>query len=173
LVHLTPQELSTVFSRYSSVNTELTAYIRMLVDPAVGTQSLRAMPCAFRGSIETLVYAPEAARTNSVVRALAEAEFAFRGNAVESLKTAVATTKQILDATQPNEPENEGWKADYYAGLAVKASLRLGSDQEAKQILARGLLLEPKSGELNYLSRILARESAMDIRQKTQETVLK
>jgi spermidine synthase len=173
LGQLTPPDLSTVFSRYSSVNTELTAYIRMLVDPAAGSQSLRSMPCVFHGSIETLVFAPEAARTNSVVRELAEAELAFRGNSAESLKTAVATTKQILDATKPNDPENEGWKADYYAGLAVKASLRLGSDEQAKQILARGLLLEPKSLELNYLSRILARESATSNRQKTQETVLK
>jgi predicted membrane-bound spermidine synthase len=169
LTQLSPQDLTTVFSRFSSVNTELTAYVRMLVDPSAATSTLRSMPCVFRGPIETLVYAPEIARTNTLVRKLVEDELAFRGNSRESLKAAVATTKQILDATKLNQPENEGWKSDYYAGLAVKASLRLGSYEDAKQILARGLQLEPESTELNYLSRILAREGAAHSQQQTHE----
>jgi hypothetical protein len=145
----------------------------MLVDPSAGSAALRSMPCVFHGSVETLVYAPEAARTNSVVRKLAEAEFAFRGNSAEAIKAALTTTQQILDSTKPNQPENEGWKSDYYAGLAVKASLRTGSNERAEQILTRGLQLEPKSMELNYLSRIITRMPAPDHRPETPETALK
>ncbi len=169
LAQLNPQDLSTIFARFSSVNTDLTAYIGMLLNPNTGSSSLRSMPCVFRGPIETLIFAPEAARTNSAVRKLAESEVAFRGNSAEAMKAGVEATKQILDATKPNQSEMEGWKADYYAGLAVKASLRLGKPEDAKKILTRGLQLEPNSIELNYLSRILAREGAAENPQKTQE----
>lgn len=164
LAQLTPQDLATIFARFSSVNTELTSYIRMQVNPSTASDSLRSMPCAFRGPVQGLIYAPEAARTNSVILKLVQAEVALRGNSAESLQAAVATTQQILDATMPNQPEVEGWKADYYAGLAAKASIRLRRYDEAKQVLARGLQLEPQSKELNYLSRILAREGAKDNR---------
>lgn len=164
LAQLTPQDLVTIFNLYASVNTELTAYIRMLVNPAAGSDGLRSMPCVFRGPVQTLIYAPEAARTNSLVLNLVNAEVALRGDSVDSIKAAVTTTAQLLNAARPNQAENEGWKADYYAGLAVKAGIRLGNYDEAKQVLARGLQLEPESKELNYLSRILAREDAKDNR---------
>src|SRR6185437_1776860 len=106
---------------------------------------LRSMPCVFRGPVEPLVYAPEIARTNASVRRLVEDELAFRGNSADAIKTAIGTTKQILDETKRHEPEVEQWKADYYAALAVKACLRVGEYDSAKQILSRGLQLEPNS----------------------------
>jgi len=159
LAQLTPQEQATIFNRFSSVNTELMSYIRMQFDPTSGSSALRSMPCVFRGPVEGLVYAPEIARTNQMVRKLVEGELAFRGNSKESIEAAIGTTKQILDATKRYEPEVEKWKADYYAALAVKACLRLGKHDEAKKILVRGLQLEPMSSELNYLSRILDHEA--------------
>jgi spermidine synthase len=159
LGQLSPQDLVTIFSRFSSVNTELMAYVGMQINPGTGSSTLRSMPCVFRGPVEALVYAPEVARTNNLVRKLVEDELVFRGNSAEAIQAAVKTTKQILDATKRYQPEVEKWKADYYAGLAVKACLRLGKHDEAKQILARGLQLEPMSPELNYLSRILDRET--------------
>jgi hypothetical protein len=165
---LSPQDLTTIFNRFSSVDTELMAYVRMQVDPSSATSALRSMPCVFRGPVESLVYAPEIARTNNAIRRLVEDELAFRGNSAEAMKAAIVTTKQILDATKRYEPEVERWKADYYAGLAVKACLRLGRPDDAKQILARGLQLEPDSKELGYLSRILARQNVPGNDQKTQ-----
>jgi predicted membrane-bound spermidine synthase len=159
LGRLSPQDQTAIFSRFSSVNTELMSYVRMQVDPSSATSGLRSMPCVFRGPVEPLVYAPEVARTNTTVRKLVEDELTFRGNSEDSIKAAIITTKQILDATKRYEPEVENWRADYYAGLAVKACLRVGQKEDAKQILARGLQLEPLSPQLNYLSRILDREA--------------
>jgi hypothetical protein len=164
LAQLSPQDLATIFNRFASVNTELTAFIRMQVNPSTASDSLRSMPCVFRGPVDSLIYAPEAARTNSMILQLVQAEVAFRGNSSWSIQAALATTEQLLNAAKPNQAEQEGWKADYYAALAVKASLRLGRTDEAKRVLARGLQLEPDSKELNYLSRILARGDAKDNR---------
>ncbi len=174
LSQLSLQDLTSIFGRFSSVNTELTAYISMQVNSASGSSTLRSMPCVFRGPVEPLVYAPEIARTNTTIRKLVEDEVAFRGNSADAIKAAITTTKQILDETKRYQPEIEKWKADYYAGLAVKASLRVGKPDEAKQILARGLQLEPASAELNYLSRIIAREGgAVNNPSKTEEQAAK
>jgi len=119
---------------------------------------LLAMPCVFRDrNNRPILYVPESARTNAVVRQLSNAEATLRVNATNQLQ-AVESIESALAGTQGYDRQSAGWSAAYYADLGVKPSLRLGEAAHAKAIFLRGPQLEPESEELSYLARVLIRE---------------
>jgi predicted membrane-bound spermidine synthase len=160
LTQLDAASLFSVFGRYSSVNTELTAYASMRAGVTAASQYLLSMPCVFRGTNQMLLFAPEAARTNEAVRELVEAEAVFRSDTTNQAP-AIEVVKSVLGATRDYKPNVAGWSAAHYGGLAVKACLRLGNREEAKVILSRSIEMEPDSVELAYLSRIMTRDGAL------------
>jgi spermidine synthase len=148
--------LNSIFGQYQSVNTELQAYVHMRLTGASGSAEypLLAIPCVFRGTNQTMVFAPESVQTNQILRELVGAEFALRSDTANPAQI-VQGMKQILDLARPGELNDPNRSAAYYADLAVKAGLDLGNTNQAKAILLRGLQLEPDSDQLRYLSRIL------------------
>lgn len=158
LMRLDLSSLNSIFGRYPSVNSELRAYINMRLGGAVGRDQypLLAIPCVFRGTNETLVFAPESVQTNKALHQLVSAEFALRSGSADPAPI-VESMKNILDRAQAGELDTPSRPTAYYAGLAVKTDLRLGNTKQAEAILLRGLQLEPDSMELRYLSRILVR----------------
>jgi hypothetical protein len=160
LAQLDAASLIAIFGRFSSVDPELPAYTRARAQRVVASQYLLSMPCIFRGTNDLLLLAPEAARTNKIVRQLVGAEATLRATTT-NLWPAIERINGVLDTTQGYTREAAGWSAAYYGGLAVKACLRLGKAAEAKSILLRSLEMEPDSVELAYLSRIMAREGIL------------
>ena len=163
LAKLDAASLNTIFvSTFPSMNPDLQAYVRMLIEGHIGPQQfpLLAMPCIFRGTNDPVLFMPDSAQTNAIVRQLFAAEAALRTNPTNQLQAA-EIIKNVLDTLQTYRRQDAGWSAAYYADLAVKASLRLGEAAQAKAILLRGLQLEPDSAELSYLSRILIREGIL------------
>ena len=163
LARLNPAELSDIFGGVApSVNHALQAYLRAVNAPRTDpTQdSLLAMPCVFRGTNDVMLFVPACARTNAVAYQLFNAEAVLKTNPANR-QQAINNIRGILEAEKAYDRQATGWSAAYYADLAVKASLRLGNNPEAKAILLRGLQLEPDSEQLAYLSRIMIREGIL------------
>jgi spermidine synthase len=164
LAKLDPAALNTIFiSAFHSMNPDLQAYVQMRLSGRADPQQypLLAMPCVFRDTnSEPLIFMPDSARTNAVVRQLFNAEAALQSDLTNRLQ-AVESIKNVLDTMQLYRRQEAGWSAAYYADLAVKAGLRLGNAAQAKAILLRAMQLEPDSEELLYLSRILVREGIL------------
>jgi hypothetical protein len=153
--------LNPIFGKaYGSGNPELQQYLDNCFAGRVGSMAFgnRIMPCIFQPpNSKPVVYAPPSARTNEISRALYFAEAYLQSDVTNRLH-AIASIKQVLDGMKSYDPQQTEWSPDYYADLAIKASLRLGETAQAKAILLRGLQLQPKSDQLAYLARILARE---------------
>jgi hypothetical protein len=160
LAELSLADLASIFGKSTgSDNQELQSFLDKRFQGHVGslTFGIRIMPCIFQTTTgNTRVHAPPSAATNLIVRRLYIAVAALKTEPAKQLQ-AVESIKTILDALQNYKAQGSDWSAAYYAGLAVKASLRLGNVPQAKAILLRGLQLEPDSDELKYLSRILPR----------------
>jgi len=167
LGELDPPSLKTIFgSGTGTVNEDLGAYLREHYLESIGKGEAktfmiggRPMPCSMQGTNHgTGIPSPPSASTNELVHQLVMAEYAIRTGQQPSL--AVSSIENALDAIPYFDRHGADWSPAYYADLAVKASLSLGNLAQAKTILSRGLQLEPDSGQLGYLSRILDREMA-------------
>jgi hypothetical protein len=170
LAKLNLADLDAIFGKgIDSGNQELQSLLDNRLQGHTGNLSIgdRIMPCIFLATMgKAIVHKPPSAETNlNVLRlilaeAVLQTEPAKRWQAIESIKS-------ILDSLQDYKAQDSDWSAAYYAGLAVKASLRLGNVPQAKAILLRGLQLEPDSDELEYLSRILQR-STLELPQRNR-----
>jgi spermidine synthase len=160
LAELSLAALDSIFGKgISSGNPELQSFLDNRFEGHTGSLTVgnRVMPCIFQATMgNTPVHAPASAATNLNVRQLYFAEAALKTEPAKELQ-AVESIKTILDHLQNYKARDSDWSAAYYAGLALKASLRLGNEPQANAILLRGLQLEPDSDELKYLSRILLR----------------
>ena len=78
-----------------------------------------------------------------------------------AVSAAVTNIKTILDHLTSSDLGDPTRKADYYADLAVKGSLQVGNTTLAREILLRGLQLEPQSRGLWYLARIMIHEGVL------------
>ncbi|HEY1662352.1 MAG TPA: fused MFS/spermidine synthase [Verrucomicrobiae bacterium] len=150
---------------YGSGNLQLQSYLTDRYKGNIGSLTFgnQVMPCIFRDTnASLLVYAPPSVKTNLMVRQLYYSEIALlqSGTTQKSKNGSIAVNaiESILDGVQNYKRENEDWSAAHYADIAIKASLRFGDVTQAKAILARGLQMEPDSEQLQYLSRILARD---------------
>jgi predicted membrane-bound spermidine synthase len=165
LAGLSEASLKAIFGgEFKSVNPELQSYISLLYEGRLAANSESVgggltLPCVFGGQSRAVLKPPPAAATNLVARQLFEAEVALQSDATQA--QALGQIENILDSTQTYREPQAGWSATYYAGLAVKASLRRGEAQRAKKILLRGLQLEPDSEVDQYLARILVREGTL------------
>ncbi len=74
---------------------------------------------------------------------------------------AIDTIESVLNSLSGYEFQGADWSPDYYADLAIKASLRSSKPGQATAILLRGLQLDPYSDQLQYLARIFAREGLL------------
>ncbi len=166
LAGLNLTNLAPIFNRaFGSGNSQLQSYLTDRYHGNVGSLMFgdKVMPCVFRDTnANLLVYAPPSVTTNLMVRQLYYSEIALLQSGItqksKNASLAVVTIKNILDDVQNYKRENADWSAAHYADIAIKASLRFGDVAQAKAILARGLQLEPDSEQLQYLSRILARD---------------
>ena len=171
LAELGMTNLVTIFGGVApSVNHDLQAYMRNRMGGGPGNLFFgnRVMPCVFQDTkAAAVVFAPPSGATNAIVRQLYNAEIMLRSDATKQLP-AVESIRDALDAVQTYQPQNADWSPAHYAGLAVKAGLRLGKPGQAKAILLRGLQLEPDSEELRYLARILVREGILQPPEASQ-----
>jgi hypothetical protein len=104
--------------------------------------------------------APLNASTNDVVRRLFAAEQVLRGETGDPA-AAVSEIQGILDSLKNDPSYNPGFSVTYYTLLAVHSSLRVGDAAAARKALLRGLELQPASGNLQYLSRVLLRQGVL------------
>lgn len=155
LAQLNDADLKNIFGEYSSVDPGLQQFVQARVEGTLlADGQLRSLPCVFRGTNATAIFSPPGAP--EIFQKLAAADAALENSPAEQAQ-AVAEIKNILDSIHDYNRETAGWSAGYYAYLAVEVSLHLGSDEEAKAILQRGLQLDPDSDELRYLLRIFIR----------------
>ncbi len=155
---LSAADLAPIFGRdFGSGNPELQSFLNNGFQGRAGSLIFgnRVMPCIFQ-TTQARVYAPPSAVTNLIARQLYLAEAALKTEPAKQSE-AVESIETILDDLKDYKAGQTDWSAAYYAGLAVKASLRLGNVAQAKAILLRGQQLEG-SEELEYLSRILEHE---------------
>jgi predicted membrane-bound spermidine synthase len=169
LAKLEPPALRSIFGLgYGSANDELLHYLggRFAQHSGRGTAQPviidnRAMPCSLQGTNKNFgVYTPPSAATNLITRQLAMSEYGLLSDATNR-SAAIDTIENVLNSLSGYRSEGADWSPDYYADLAVKASLRASNRGQARAILLRGLQLEPNSDQLGYLSRILAREGIL------------
>jgi predicted membrane-bound spermidine synthase len=162
LAKLSLPDLDAIFGRgIDSGNQELQSLLDNRLQGRIGDLSFgnRIMPCIFLATMgTTIAHAPPGAATNLNLLRLFFAEAALQTEPAKQLQE-VDSIKSILDGLRDYKARDSDWSAAYYAGLAAKASLRLGNVPQAKAILLRGLELEPDAGELQYLSRILQRST--------------
>jgi predicted membrane-bound spermidine synthase len=168
LATLSPSDLKYIFGMgYGSANDDLAHYLSARYAQSVGrgiAQPIiidrRAMTCSLQGTNKNFgIYTPPSAATNEMARQLAMSEYgllsdeAHRSNAIDTIANALNSLSSY--------PAEADWSPDYYADLAIKASLRASDRTKARAILIRGLQLEPQSDQLGYLSRILVREGTL------------
>lgn len=161
LASLSVADLHQIFGgSFGSGNPQLQSYLQNRFEGHVGLMTFdgRAMPCVFlSANTRPVVYAAPGAETNLMTRQLYYDDVALQGNDSREKSRAVASIKDILDNLQDYDPQTADWPASYYASIAIEASLRMGNLEQAKTILSRGLQLDPDSGQLQYLSRVLSR----------------
>jgi predicted membrane-bound spermidine synthase len=169
LAKLEPPALKSVFGQgYGSANDELLHYLGGLPEQHEGRGTAkpviddnRAMLCSLQGTNKHFgVWTPPSAATNLIARELAMSEYGLLGDATNRM-AAVDTIENVLNSLPGYRPEWGDWEPHYYADLAIKASLRASRPAQAREILIRGLQLEPNSDQLLYLARIMAREGLL------------
>jgi hypothetical protein len=169
LAKLEPAALKSIFGLgYGSANDELLHYLGGLFGQHSGRATAqpvvidnRAMLCSLQGTNKNFgVYTPPSAATNLITRELAMSEYALLSDAAHR-SAAIETIENVLDSLPGYHPGDADWSPAYYADLAIKASLRASNSVQARAILLRALQLEPNSDQLQYLSRILAREGIL------------
>ena len=162
LAKLSMADLVPIFGKaFGSGNPELQTFLDNGFQGRVGSLIFgnRVMPCIFQTATEQArVYAPPSAVTNLTARQLYLAEAALKTEPAKQSE-AVESIGKILDRLKDYKVGQTDWSPAYYAGLAVKASLRLGNVAQARAVLLRGQQLED-SEELEYLLRILEREGS-------------
>jgi predicted membrane-bound spermidine synthase len=177
LAKLDPPALKSIFgSGQGSANSDLVAYLHSCflhyssqgdVRPIMSRNHV--MPCSLQGTNKSSgIHPPPSAGMDAITDQLAMSEYSLRTgpakqSAIESIENALdsISAKKIenaLDSASGHHSQDPDWSPAYYAGLAVRASLRLSEPGRARAILLRGLQLEPDSDQLSYLSRILLRE---------------
>jgi tetratricopeptide (TPR) repeat protein len=167
LATLDPRALKLIFdSGYGSANEDIMHYVAERYAQFTGSAAFkpivsdnRAMLCSLRGKFKNYaVYTPPSNATNAFTQQFVKSEYDLRGGDPAKQEAAVEAIGQVLDSLASCRGEAFDWSPDYYADLAIKASLHLGHRAEAQAILDRGLRLQPDSKELCYLARVLARE---------------
>ena len=154
--------LKSIFGgRYESMDSDLQAYVSVLYEqPSVARFKCIGggitLPCLFGANRRGPLEPPPAAQTNDTARQLFEAEAALQSAADPQLQ-AIGHIRDILNRTGNFRAEDACWSASYYAGIAAKTALCRGDTEDAKQILLRGLQLEPDSMKTQYIGRILER----------------
>jgi hypothetical protein len=162
LASLDGAALKAVFNALGgSVNPDLQSHLRVRCNQKLAAQFTPVgggltLPCVFAIPDAAAPIPPPSAVTNEVVRLLFEAEVALNSGTEDELQ-AISEIARILAGTKSYEAESAGWSATYYAGLAVRGSLRRNDIQTAKRILQQALQLEPDSDVLLYLDRVIAR----------------
>jgi hypothetical protein len=151
--------------RYLSVNPDLALIVAQHANAQSGKTFGRfaggfETPCLFESNENSELKAPPATATNSVIRALYEAELAIRSTPTAD-PYIVQQIENILMSKEAPKLEISAWSPQYYAGLAAKARLRMGDIQKARDILQRGLELAPRSEYLLFLERVMAREGLL------------
>ena len=169
LAQLDPPTLKLIFGLgYGSANNELLYYLGGLFEQHEGRGTSkpvivdnRAMLCSLQGTNKHFgVWTPPSAATNLVARELAMSEYGLLGDATNRL-AAIDMIENVLNSLPGYRPEWGDWTPHYYADLAIKASLHASRPAQAREILLRGLQLEPNSDQLMYLARIMAREGLL------------
>ena len=174
LAKLEPSDLKTIFGLgYASVNDDLELNLRDRYEHPGGPAKPmmagnRPMPCILQGTNKTIgMTTPNSAATDVLASQLAMSEFILRTDPAKQT-VAIESIENILNLLTGYHPGSTDWSPDYYADLAIKASLSTSHPGQARAILLRGLQLQPDSDQLGYLSRILLREGILQPGDITQ-----
>ena len=166
LAALGTNAVKTVFEHYKSVNPALQDHLKRAWEGKLCSTLERTgggtwLPCAFGVANCAPMKPPPGISTNEVGRRLFEAELTLDSATDPAVEArALAEIKKVLETTV-NYKTDAGWSAVYYSSLVVKRYLRRGEGQAARQVLLRGLQLEPSSPFLPYLGRVLIREGIL------------
>ena len=137
-------EIQSVFSKYSSVNTELLNSIRRL--PAGANAPCVLTTNAPRISLLRVL------GTNSDALSLAASAL---GNTPEQTRRGIAMIESVLAA----QPPGTNAIAAEWSSLGATAALSLEDQNTAAQLTALALKFNPDDAQANFLIRILAREA--------------
>ena len=141
---LPPAEIQSVFSKYTSVNTELLNAVRGLPDGA-------DVPCVLTTNASRISRL-RVLGTNG--DALSQAASAL-GNPPEQTRRGIAVIESVLAAQPPGtNPIAADWSS-----LAATAALSLGDHAAAAQLAVLALKFNPDDTQAPFLLRILAREA--------------
>ena len=139
-------EVQSVFSKFTSVNTELRDLLPGL--PA-GTE----VPCVFSTNAPRFSLPPTLA-SNSNALSLAAASL---GGTAEQTRQGIAGIESVLAAQSAGTNANTA--AAEWASLAATAALGLGDQLKAAQLAMLALKFNPDDAQAVYLLRMLAREA--------------
>lgn len=146
---------------FGSVNPNLAQFMKPpRFDPNARVLGGYMPLCIFESTNNVSFQAPAAAATNATVQTLFEAELALLTSGLSS-QSALAQIENLLFSEPAPQRPNAAWPAEYYAGLAAKARLRLGEPAKARTVLLCGLKLAPQSDQLQFLARVFAREGIL------------
>jgi predicted membrane-bound spermidine synthase len=162
---LSDKSLQAIFANRSSCNDDITGYLaRRLRDATEGNPPVRFdnafLPSLFRPPNRLprevdLPAASEQARRLLEARALL---FSNRDRWPEGIRKLEAI---LREAAAGGDRMTGDWPLSLYAAMAAKASLSLGHQQPARELLLLGLKLNPQLDQLQYLARIMVREKLL------------
>ncbi|PYI79632.1 MAG: hypothetical protein DME26_23040, partial [Verrucomicrobia bacterium] len=154
----------TVFTNFASVNRELDRHLRghfrQTSEPGEGPDSARKrpMPCVFFPSQHTNAPVLIPAGASPELKRLLEAETLMR-NGGARWQEGAGVVETVLDSVARTATQATNWAPSYFAIMTARASLSQGDRQRAKRVVEIGLKIEPDQPELNYLYRIVERET--------------
>ena len=141
---LPPAEIQSVFSKYTSVNTELLNSIRRL--PAGAD-----VPCVLTTNAPRISFL-RVLGANSDALSLAASAL---GGTPEQTRRGIAMIESVLAA----QPSGTNAVAAEWSSLGATAALSLADHNTAAQLTALALKFNPDDAQANFLIRILAREA--------------
>jgi hypothetical protein len=166
LTALSREQLKALFSgEHRSCNSDVQISVNRLAEPKGNPPRQQmgggfAPPCLFDAKGSVVLIPPPGIETDETARQLYAAEVALHTDGRDPAP-ALQEFSRLLLGSPAQERVPTTWHAEYYACLAVKASLELGQSEQARRFLVRGLELAPDSNQLRFLARIMIRDGVL------------
>jgi spermidine synthase len=156
--------LRTIFSQYSSVNSDLDRHLKLRfrgLDPDAAARfaaDARPMPSLFIRRTATNEPPTMPPGASEELRLLLASEALFRSQPAQWQRAVTAIQQVLAGAASKQGSVKLDWPAAQYAALAARACLREQAPGQAGALIELGLKLDPDSDELRYLGRVATRE---------------
>ncbi|MBI5772454.1 MAG: fused MFS/spermidine synthase [Verrucomicrobia bacterium] len=153
-------QLRRAFDQFATVNPELDTHLRARFQGNTAAESERPLPVIFdlgktnSPALKLPDSASETRKKLSAATRLLDTDPARWADAVTEIEAILRTAPALSGGKRLD------WSPAQFAAAGVKACLAQNDHARAKNLLALGLQLAPNAMELQYLSRILERETA-------------